>query len=299
MFIQKMKSRIVQSISIFGLLAFASQAQAGNEGHGGHGVQCLGKPTVTLDYYHASLPNIEGKQPHIYDPNLKPDDVFSFISNRLKLGSLDSRFRFAWNEVGDIKTWKAASLKMINDHKILYTLPPDCKLLQAAVREDDVQYGVRATINLLTTGQQELLRAHEALYLLYQKAGGNTSLPVRNLLNVILNLDATDGEIKDATYKFFDLIIVKFACKATCRIYGRSYDKVDLSQSAQFDMQKVGYREPSIILQQMLNECSAIKFAERRFMAQYSDLCPAHLWGQFGCLYEGIVTPETNCTRVK
>ena len=117
-------------------------------------------------------------------------------------------FERALDVVGNVDSWIDVQLNPVNDHHLTYQLPPGCKLLQAAVRQNGAQYGDSSVINRLSKGQKDLLRAHEALYYIVQVNGGNSSDQVRSFLRVLLNENATRDET-DRAVEYFEAFIVE------------------------------------------------------------------------------------------
>ena len=186
------------------------------EGHGGNIVACAGQDAVVLDYYHATLPTLDGNRPQLVDiQNYSSDEVIDLIQKRIaNRGYFKSAFSLALQRVGPLNSWLSADLKSVDDSNEPYILPPYCFRKTAAIRQENVtMFGDPNIIHLLSPAQQGILLVHEALYLIasdnQQTTSENVRTLVRELLRENINQNALDAAIrglgiaaKDPTYTF-------------------------------------------------------------------------------------------------
>mgnify|MGYP000116564801 FL=1 len=176
------------------------QPSRGSEGiGGGHIVSCKGRPSVTLDYYNAlvKIPN----QNLLLDP--EKESFESTLEKRLNSFQLASEdlelfenlnigdwLEKTLHSIGEVSDWMSVNLKIIEDFNLIYRLPPNCKLEQAAAQEkngnDIALYQNSLITNKLSYGQKKVLRVHEVFYTLVRRNLGINSKPVRTLLEKIL-----------------------------------------------------------------------------------------------------------------
>jgi hypothetical protein len=206
-------------------LALADLAIAGYETHGGHVVICQGQKPVVLDYYDSVRKTISGETPTIIDPEVT--SPHNFVTERLKQlshTSLSAQFHLILTQylqeiVKPIQNWKNESVLPVYDSNLPYALPPNCKLVQAAARQSGQQYGNLKVINQLSNGQKEILWLHEALYAYLQDRKVFSPVPVRNFLNVFLNVNSTDLELNEAIFKVEQLVKpaeIDWRCELVC-----------------------------------------------------------------------------------
>lgn len=161
-----MKPAFLFALFMFGHLTFAD---LGREGHGGITVFCDGQMPVTLDYFNASLPTVNGPRPDLLAVDgLSEDQTIELLKSKLtQLGFDDFKRQVeeGLKAVGPIDTWIASNLKDMEDSNEPYHLPPGCRPRTAAIRQNfGVMYGDPEVIAALSPAQRGLLRWHEAVY---------------------------------------------------------------------------------------------------------------------------------------
>lgn len=182
-----------------------AEARGGNSGSGGgHTVSCIGQPTVTLDFFNASL----ASSGDVINPD--QTNVENLIVERLQLVSeidveagknprdyiaidrkrITQLLKDLLAKMGAVDSWPDRDLKIIGDHRLIYNLSPNCDLEQAAAQDEDGRdtrfFRNSKVTGKLSLGQKSLLRVHEALYKIYRGYLGIDSKAVRNFLEAFL-----------------------------------------------------------------------------------------------------------------
>lgn len=136
--------------------------------------------------------------------------------------------------MGQVEQWQDVDLKLIEDHKLIYHLPKNCKLEQAAAQErngDEIKmYQNSNAAKKLSLGQKQILRIHEALYILVRESLGDNSQPVRELLSKFLLKEPSEKEQKSALTHFMVIITAiekKFVCSDVGPCFGARITSVD------------------------------------------------------------------------
>lgn len=176
-------------------LRFTDSTVLGQETHGGDVVLCTGKPTVVLDYFHATLPRLSDAQPP--RPNMEALDyeqVIAYFKSRLAHTDFLIEFERALNTVGDAHSWIAADLREVQDSNEPYLLPEGCDLKQVALRQGLSMFIDQTLGKELSQSQLAMLVVHEALYLIAVENKQRTSENVRHLVRVLMDGWATLGE---------------------------------------------------------------------------------------------------------
>jgi hypothetical protein len=189
------------AISLFG--AFSTAAQAGGDvGNGGNTVTCVGEPAVLLDYYQATLPtDREPSGPALIEvQSADPGAVLKTIRKRLGDASPLFAYRFeqALGKLGPLDTWLNTNLKDAGDSGEPFPLPKNCMRGQVAIRQQETMFKDPVEQSKLSSGQLDLLQAHEALYYLAEQKGFSTSAPVRVLIRQLLDKEFSVESTKKA-----------------------------------------------------------------------------------------------------
>ena len=159
-------------ILIAGILLGTLNAFGGVITHGGHAVDCQGKKLVILDYYDAALPTRANPAPALDVESMTAQQIENLIETRLKTASIfyADQYAEAKKTLGGTETWGLINLGRVGDSNEPYFLPPDCSLKQAAVRQGLNMYLDSVIGPALSPAQAEILRAHEVIYHLGNKA---------------------------------------------------------------------------------------------------------------------------------
>lgn len=224
-----MKQELTAILTLI-LLPFTASWAGPRDGGGGHVVSCSGKPVVTLDYYNAVIK----KKPGSSIINPENEDVLAILVDRLNAASKAlgseytvNRHSFGdWlertvNDFGPLAHWPNADLPLIKDHSLIYTLPSNCKLIQAAAQEINGDtiflYQNKTVTKNLKAGQNKLLEIHEAIYSYVRQELGDNSRPVRSLLERLLLEELSDQNRNQALKDFVSEISLaskKWICQA-------------------------------------------------------------------------------------
>ncbi len=188
---------------------------AHEKGNGGNTVLCEGSEMVVLDYFHAKLPSGNDSERKLLD--IEVNNVISeflvqslaFVPNEnVDSISLFKQFKKSLKLIPLVEKWINTPLNFLNDHGLVYPLPKNCKLLQAAIRKGSSQYGDFSIINQLSKGQKQLLRLHEVLYEMLRQSGytATDSSPIRELIRVLLKANKTQDEMFTAFENFKSIL---------------------------------------------------------------------------------------------
>jgi hypothetical protein len=164
--------------------------------HGGNVVVCDNAPPVTLDYYDAALPTVNGAADIVDLSNFSFDQTIQLIYGRLDGSALQHEFNQAVQKLGPIGSWKVANLQAVDDAEEPYILPANCKRVTAAVRQQNVMYVDLPVYNTLSASQKGLLYVHEILYFISKQ---NTSAKVRQFLSFFLRTALDSTKTRDVT----------------------------------------------------------------------------------------------------
>lgn len=170
-------------------------------GNGGDIVNCQNKPPVVLDYYEASLKKLGAEAPIIMNvQKMNSDEVIEKVMTKLEpFFDFYSELKEAVETVGNINDWieSESAVVELSDSKEAYTLPPSCKLIQAAVRQDSTVYVSPEVMKLLSPGQVGVLSLHESIYFLGTKRGHTNSVKARGMLAYLLKENTNPGKLKE------------------------------------------------------------------------------------------------------
>lgn len=224
---------VTVSLCLTSLTCIAGESGA----HGGNAVTCVGKKTVILDYYHASLPTIGNPNVSLVNiDKMSIQEVVDYFRKKFSKTALGADFESALTDIGPLENWissAAGDLKDIGDSNETYNLPANCKILQVAARQGTIVYADPKIIDQLSEGQKGILVVHEALYYLAENLSGQqTSENVRTIVRVVLETSSTDTDVFKAT--------LKIGSYPAALLVGHTYRKLD-NKEGYCDMKFVGF----------------------------------------------------------
>ena len=162
-------------------------------GQGGHIVQCEGQEAMVLDYHQSNLPTM-AKEAQLIQLGQSVDDVVNAFKVRLKGSLFEEPFESAIVALGKPDTWKMSTLTLVQDYKLAYSLPSNCKLSQAAIRQNSTVFLDREAAKLMSPIQLGILYVHEAFYYI-AKNSSYSSESVRNSISALLQKDSKPSRI--------------------------------------------------------------------------------------------------------
>lgn len=168
-------------------------------GNGGDVVLCAGRNAQILDYYEASLKRVGGETYKVIDVDkMKRDEVVDYVVNKLSAyPGLKLDLVEALNKIGNVSDWieSESAVSEISDSQEAYVLPPQCKLLQIAVRQNQTVFVAPEATNKISDGQLGVLSLHESIYFLGAEKKHVNSIKSRNLLAGLLKLDLPKSKL--------------------------------------------------------------------------------------------------------
>jgi hypothetical protein len=165
------------------LILLPASAWAGIGAHGGNVVQCNGVPTVTLDYYNATLPTGNGNPDLVDISTLSFGETVALLEQRMNGLAIQYLYFETKAALGPVSSWLQTSLKDVDDSAEPYVLPSGCQRVTAAVRQGETVYLDPSVYQLLSPAQQGLLYVHE---ILYATSRLESSAAVRDFFRVFL-----------------------------------------------------------------------------------------------------------------
>jgi hypothetical protein len=168
------------------------QSSAGVGAHGGNVVLCKDGTSVTLDYYNAALPSINGPADIVDITNWSQQEVIDFFRMRLSGSIFLSLFDEASAFFGPLNSWPLATLIGVNDGGEPYFLPEACARVTAAVRQGNTIYLDPSVVGKLSEAQKGMLFVHEMLYWLSQK---DSSISVREAIRILMQKNIIEKDI--------------------------------------------------------------------------------------------------------
>ncbi len=184
------------TIMIFAGL-IVSTALAGVGAHGGNVVICDGQPPVTLDYYNATLPTLDGPVKTTDLAGMSTAEAIATLRSRFDGSFFQDTFSDAVNKFGPYQSWPLADLAQVDDSNEPYILPPHCKRVTGMIRQDQTIYVDPVVFKQLSPSQRALLYVHEMLYYI---SGMDSSEKIREMFRILMRDDLTYVDVGNAVH---------------------------------------------------------------------------------------------------